>query len=274
MRGYPLAERRSAPRRCATMGRVLSPALPRRSMSRLYRPKAGFWIRLCVAVIYPLDTVLFRMRWRCLDRVPPPGSGGVIIAMNHLSTVDTLLMARLVWQSGRVPRFLVKASAFRWPVIGRVLAGAGQIPVYRGTTDAASSLRAAVSALGRGEAVVIYPEGTTTKDPQNWPMLGKTGIARLVLACPDVPVIPVGQWGAHKRRTGWLRAALSRPEVVGSVGEPVDLRRFRGAVPSAEVLREITDSIMNAVRDEVSALRGEPAPEAFFRTTQAYVDPV
>jgi 1-acyl-sn-glycerol-3-phosphate acyltransferase len=243
-------------------------------MSRLHKPKAGFWLRVCVAVIYPIDTVLFRMRWRRLDRIPPPECGGVIIALNHLSTVDTLLMARMVWQSGRVPRFLVKASAFRWPLIGPVIRGAGQIPVYRGTSDAAAALRAAVDALQRGEAVVIYPEGTTTKDPDNWPMLAKTGIARLVLACPDVPVLPVGQWGAHKRHTGLLRTALSRPRVEASVGEPVDLSRFRAAAPSADALREITDTIMRAVRSEVAAVRGEPAPDSFFRASEAYVDPV
>jgi 1-acyl-sn-glycerol-3-phosphate acyltransferase len=242
-------------------------------MTRLHAPKAGFWIRLCVAVIYPLDGVLFRIRWHHLDRVPPPAAGGVIIAINHLSSVDTLLMARLVWQSGRVPRFLVKASAFRWPVIGRVLRGAGQIPVYRGTSDAAAALQATVDALQRGEAVVIYPEGTTTKDPDNWPMLAKTGVARLVLACPDVPVIPVGQWGAHKRGAGLQHAGFFRRTVEAAVGEPLDLSRFRGVPATAEVLREITDTVMLAVRDQVAAVRGESASGGFFRTSRSYVDP-
>jgi 1-acyl-sn-glycerol-3-phosphate acyltransferase len=242
-------------------------------MTRLHTPKAGFWIRLCVAVIYPLDGVLFRIRWHHLDRVPPPAAGGVIIAINHLSSVDTLLMARLVWQSGRVPRFLVKASAFRWPVIGRVLRGAGQIPVYRGTSDAAAALQATVDALQRGEAVVIYPEGTTTKDPDNWPMLAKTGVARLVLACPDVPVIPVGQWGAHKRGAGLQHAGFFRRTVEAAVGEPLDLSRFRGVPATAEVLREITDTVMLAVRDQVAAVRGESASGGFFRTSRSYVDP-
>jgi 1-acyl-sn-glycerol-3-phosphate acyltransferase len=239
-------------------------------MSRLHTPKAGFWIRLCVAVIYPLDGLLFRIRWHHLDRIPPPRAGGVIVAINHLSSVDTLLMARLVWQAGRVPRFLVKASAFRWPVIGRVLRGAGQIPVYRGTDDAAAALADAVDALRRGEAVVIYPEGTTTKDPDNWPMLAKTGVARLVLACPDVPVIPVGQWGAHRRG----RRLEARPTVTASVGRPLDLTRFRGAGATAPVLREITDTVMRAVRDQVAAVRDEPAPDEFAPATRSYVDPV
>src|SRR4051794_26468942 len=173
--------------------------MPGTTMTRQYTPRAGFWIRLCVVVIYPLVGLLFRVRFRNLDRMPPPSAGGVIIAINHVSQIDTLVMARCVWQSGRVPRFMIKSGVFGWPVVRSIVRGAGQIPVYRGTTDAAASLRAAVDALQRGEAVVIYPEGTTTKDPDNWPMLAKTGNARLVLLSPDTPVVPIGQWGAQHR---------------------------------------------------------------------------
>ena len=242
-------------------------------MSRLHKPKAGFWVRLCVLTIYPLDTLLFRIRWRGLDRMPPPESGGVIVVANHVSHIDTLLMARVVWQSGRVPRFMVKSPVFGWPVIGRVVRGAGQIPVVRGTSDAASSLHDAVAALNRGEAVVIYPEGTTTKDPAHWPMLGKTGVARLVLLCPDVPVVPIGQWGAQRARFR-LRWLLRRRVSLASVSEPLDLSRFRGKEPTAETLRAITDEIMSAVRDEVADLRGEAAPDEFYVFSRRRVDPV
>ena len=166
-------------------------------MSRQYKPKAGFWIRLCVVLLFPFDSLLFRIRWHHLERMTPPTKGGVIIAINHVSHIDTVLMARFVWSSGRVPRFMIKAGVFTKPILGQIMRGAGQIPVHRGTTDAANSLRDAVTALERGEAVVIYPEGTITKDPAQWPMEAKTGIARLVLLSPDTPVVPVGQWGAQ-----------------------------------------------------------------------------
>lgn len=241
-------------------------------MARLHRPKAGFWIRAWVLILFPLSSLLFRLRWRNLARVPAPERGGVLIAINHLSHVDTILMARLVWTAGRIPRFLIKAGVFDWPVIGRMMTGAGQIAVYRGTADAAQSLHDAVAALERGEAVVIYPEGTTTKDPDNWPMVAKTGIARLVLACPDVPVVPVGQWGPH-RMGGFSASRLGRRRTsYASVGEPLDMSRFRGKEPSAALLREITDEIMSAVRAEVATLRGETAPVEFFVPTQRYVD--
>jgi 1-acyl-sn-glycerol-3-phosphate acyltransferase len=129
-----------------------------------------------------------------------------------------------------------------------------------------------VDALNRGEAVVIYPEGTTTKDPDNWPMLAKTGIARLVLLCPDVPVVPIGQWGPHKMGGFSLKRLGRRRTSLASVGEPLDLSRFRGKEPTGAILREITDEIMAAVRDQVAELRGEPAPEQFYVANHRYVD--
>jgi 1-acyl-sn-glycerol-3-phosphate acyltransferase len=241
-------------------------------LARLHRPKAGFWIRAWVMILFPVTSLLFKMRWRNLERVPAPEHGGVLIAVNHLSHADTILMARLVWTSGRVPRFMIKSGVFDWPVIGYMMKGSKQIPVYRGTADAAQSLREAVAALERGEAVVIYPEGTTTKDPDNWPMQAKTGIARLVLLSPETPVVPIGQWGPHKMGGfSWRRLGRRRPSLA-SVGEPLDLSRFRGKEPSGPLLREITDEIMGAVRDQVATLRGEQPPAKFYVAANKYVD--
>jgi 1-acyl-sn-glycerol-3-phosphate acyltransferase len=241
-------------------------------MARLHRPKAGAFVRAWVMILFPITNLFFKLRWRNLQRVPAPEQGGVIIAINHLSHADTTLMARMIWSAGRIPRFLIKAGVFEWPVIGRMMRGAGQIPVYRGTKDAARSLRDAVTALERGEAVVIYPEGTTTKDPAGWPMLAKTGIARLVLAAPDTPVVPIGQWGPHKMGGFSIKRLGRRRTSWASVGEPLDMSRFRGKEPSAALLREITDEIMSAVRDEVAAVRGEPAPTEFYVARERYVD--
>ncbi len=228
-------------------------------MTRQYRPKAGFWIRFCVAILYPLDGLLFRIRWRNIERMPE--KGGVLIVLNHVSHIDTVLMARMVWQTGRVPRFMIKNTLFDLPVIGRILRGAGQIPVYRGTDDASKSLGKAVDALAAGEAVVIYPEGTITRDPAQWPMQAKTGVARLVLLAPDVPIVPIGQWGAQKTsKRNWLR----RRTATASVGAPIDLSG-RPTDLTLENLRAITDEIMGAVQDEVAELRGKTPPASFYR---------
>jgi 1-acyl-sn-glycerol-3-phosphate acyltransferase len=231
-------------------------------MSRLHRPKAGFWIRLCVIVLYPLNGLLFRIRWVRLDRIP--ADGGVILAVNHISYADTIFMARFVWQSGRIPRFLIKGGIFHRPLIGRVMRGAGQIPVHRGTSDAAQSLRDAQAALERGECVIIYPEGTLTRDPDQWPMAGKTGIARLALMVPDIPVIPVGQWGPQlvldTRRRRFR--PFARPRAVAAVGDAVDLTAFRGEEPTAELLRTMTGQVMDAITGLVAEARGVPRPDA------------
>lgn len=232
-------------------------------MSRLHKPKAGFWIRLAVVVLYPLGGLMFRIRWRHLERMP--ATGGVIVVINHVSHIDTILMARLVWQTGRVPRFMIKSSVFDLPGLGRLMRGAEQIPVHRGSSDAAQSLKDAVDALDNGEAVVIYPEGTITKDPDQWPMQAKTGLARLVLLAPNAPVVPIGQWGAQKQKGGRPK----RRTASASVGEPLDMSKYDGADVTLSLLREITETIMVAVRDEVAALRKEPAPATFFKPPKA-----
>jgi 1-acyl-sn-glycerol-3-phosphate acyltransferase len=223
-------------------------------MSRAHRPKAGFWIRLCVVIIYPLVSLFFKVRWHNLDRIP--ARGGVLIAVNHISQADTATMARTIWQSGRIPRFLIKSSVFGWPVIGRMMAGSGQIPVYRSSSQAADSLRAAEQALRAGECVIIYPEGTITTDSDYWPMPAKTGVARLALACPEIPVIPMGQWGAHRTlgRRGRFRP-FPRHRHEASVGEPLDLSKYQDVEPTIEVLRAVTDEIMAAVTAQVEWLR-------------------
>jgi 1-acyl-sn-glycerol-3-phosphate acyltransferase len=167
---------------------------------------------------------------------------------------------------------MIKAGVFGWPIIGYMMKGSGQIPVYRGTADASQSLREAVAALERGEAVVIYPEGTTTKDPDNWPMLAKTGVARLVLLSPETPVVPIGQWGPHRMGGFSVKRLGRRRTSYASVGAPLDLSRYRGKEPTGEVLREITDEIMSAVRQEVAELRGESAPAEFWVPSVSYVD--
>ncbi len=96
-------------------------------MVRQYKPTAGFWIRLCVIIIYPLDALLFRIRWHHLERMPEKGP--VLVVINHISQIDTILMARLIWQSGRIPRFMIKSGVFEVRGLGAIMRGSKQIPV-------------------------------------------------------------------------------------------------------------------------------------------------
>jgi 1-acyl-sn-glycerol-3-phosphate acyltransferase len=226
--------------------------------------RVGFWLRVAWAVIYPVDSMLFKLRWRGLEHIP--ATGGVLVVANHISHADPLTFARYVWDAGRVPRFLAKDELFRIFFVGRVLRGAGQIPVHRGTSDAQASLRDAIAALAAGEAVCIYPEGTVTRDPDMWPMVGRTGIARLALSS-DVPVIPVAQWGPQFAVDVYRKRyrPLPRKKAECLAGPPVDLSAYRGRPQTAELLREVTDVIMTRVRDGVAELRGETPPAGFWR---------
>jgi 1-acyl-sn-glycerol-3-phosphate acyltransferase len=236
-------------------------------MSRLHKPKPEWMVRAVVLALYPFSSLMFRIRFQHLERIPP--TGGVILAANHISHVDTVLIARVVWQSGRIPRFMIKSSIFDNAVLGQIMRRTKQIPVSRGTSDAAKSLDAARAALDAGEAVVIYPEGTLTKDPAQWPMQAKSGLARLVLLAPDVPVIPIGQWGSQQMPHQGPWHLLRRRTAAASVGRPVELGALRQAEPTARTVLEVTNLIMTAIRDEVATLRGEDPPARFYRPPSA-----
>jgi 1-acyl-sn-glycerol-3-phosphate acyltransferase len=141
--------------------------------------------------------------------------------------------------------------------------GMGHIPVRRGTADARQSFDAAVAALDAGGLIVLHPEGTVTRDPDGWPMAGKTGAARLALLAPDVPVVPVAQWGVQQQIDLYKKKVklFPRPRHVLSVGDPIDLSAFRGRPADAATLREVTDVIMRRLRADVAELRGLPAPD-------------
>jgi 1-acyl-sn-glycerol-3-phosphate acyltransferase len=226
-------------------------------MRRSERP--GFWIRLAACVVRPLSTTLARRRWSGRSNLPSHGS--VILAVNHVCVLDPLMLAHFVYGAGRVPRFMATSGLFKVVGLRRVLRGAGQIPVYRDSPDAADALRGAVESLRAGRVVVIYPEGGVTRDPDYWPMRARTGLARLALTT-GAPVVPVAVWGPQQV---WGRDRRFRPlprkTVAVAAGPPVDLTAFVGVEPTAAALREVTDVVMTSVRQLVGEVRGEPVPE-------------
>jgi 1-acyl-sn-glycerol-3-phosphate acyltransferase len=219
------------------------------------------WYRVAVILLLPLCRLVTRRRWTGQEHVP--AEGGVIVAANHISLVDPVLLCDfLLHGTGLVPRFMAKSTMFRGRgLLARVMRGAQQIPVERGGADAAAALDAAVEALERGACVVIYPEGTTTRDPDLWPMRPRTGVARLALLS-GAPVLPVAQWGAADiHRRGNRRVRVVPPTRVRfHIGRPVDLSAYAGRTPDAEVLREATATVMDAITTELEHLRGERRP--------------
>jgi 1-acyl-sn-glycerol-3-phosphate acyltransferase len=225
---------------------------------RVARHRLGFWRRLVVMLVKPVLLVWTRRDWSGMAHIP--SRGGVILAANHLSEFDPLVVAHFVYDAGRWPQFLAKSSLFKG-VLGYLLRAVRQIPVYRGTTDAVKSLEAAVAAVHAGDAVVIYPEGTTPKSGDLWPRRGKTGIARLFLQT-GAPVVPIVTWGPQDildPRVGKLRVRPRMPVTVVA-GPALDLSKWADAQPTATNLYAITDEIMTVLRDMLAELRGEPAP--------------
>ena len=224
------------------------------------RVRVGFWYRFAVIVLKPLSTAISRREWLHEERLP--AEGGIVVAPNHLSYYDPIVLARILWDNRRPPRFLAKSGIFDLPFIGRVVKGAGQIPVYRQSAEAANAMRDAIAAVESGEAVVIYPEGTLTRDPALWPMTGKTGAARVALAT-GCPVVPIAQWGAQRVLAPYAKRPklFPRKTVRAIVGDPVDLSDLMGREPTAEVLRIATDRIMAAITALLAELRDETAPE-------------
>ena len=220
------------------------------------------WYRFAVVVIRPLMWLLFRTDFRGREHLPR--TGGVIVAVNHISYADPFPVALFLHTSKRRPRFMAKHSLFTIPFVKQVLHGTRQIPVFRNTADAGNALRAAVAAVEAGECVVVYPEGTVTKDPEMWPMAAKTGVARLALAT-GAPVVPVGQWGAQRFiGRGHKPRVLPRTVLRLRCGPPVDLSAWAGAEPTAEVLRAMTSKVMHEVTALVGEIRGEEPPATPF----------
>jgi 1-acyl-sn-glycerol-3-phosphate acyltransferase len=234
------------------------------------REKGGWAVALSAVTFYPLTWLLAKRRMEGLEHVP--AEGPALLVCNHVSYLDPVYTAVFVHRAKRVPRFLAKASLWDVPVLGRVLSGSRQIPVSRGSADAGASLEAARASFDDDGVVVIYPEGTITRDEAGWPMAARSGAARLALQRRGVPVIPVVHWGTlsvydHYRRR--FRPSR-RTTITVKAGEPIPMDDLRARVAEAEpgrermaevsALREATDRMMTAVRELLGEVRGEPVP--------------
>ncbi len=231
----------------------------------------GWAYTVAASIVKPTMLATTRRRWIGGENIP--ATGGCVVVLNHLSHVDPLTAAHLLYDHGRLPRYLAKSGLFRNRALGLLLRSAGQIPVERRTRDAASAYEAAVAAVRAGECVVVYPEGTITRDPDLWPMVGKTGAARIALTT-GCPVIPVGQWGPQHLLAPYARKPDLFPRTLISmkVGPPVPLQDLSGGAASATQIERATELIMDAITVLVADLRGEPAPRERFDPRRAGAD--
>lgn len=231
------------------------------------RRRIGFWYRLAALLLRRPMLVLTRRDWSGAEHLP---DGGMVVCTNHVSHFDPLVFAHFLFDNGRLPRFLAKEGLFHVFFVGSVLRGAEQIPVYRESMDAAKAYSAAVDAISRGECVAIYPEATLTRDPDLWPMVGKTGAARVALAT-GAPVVPVAQWGPQLVLAPYAKRLRLFPRRTMHVkaGAPVDLSEFAGREVDAPLLRAVTEKIMAAITALLEEIRGEQAPAVRFDPRRA-----
>lgn len=223
------------------------------------REKGGFWVGVTALFFYPFSWFARHRYWHG-ERFPR--TGPVLLVLNHVSHYDIPVDAVFVHRHKRIPRFLGKASVSKIPVLGKVLVNSGGfIQVHRGTSRAGEAYREANQALRDGKVVLIYPEGTITKDPNGWPKHSYTGVARLAVA-NDVPVLPVARWGTNFVLDGYAKKfrPFPRKTVTYNVGEPVDLSAYRGLPENTELLREVTERIMAEIAELLGEIRGETPP--------------
>jgi 1-acyl-sn-glycerol-3-phosphate acyltransferase len=243
-------------------------------MTRQKMPKradgtySNAWRNVSKIILRPGIRMMMRLDWRGQEHIP--ADGAVILAANHLSYMDIFAVSLFADSARRYPVFLAKSSLFTIPVLGTVIARLGQLPVYRGQADAALVLREAEMVARNGACVIFYPEATVTRDPDKWPMVSKTGVARLALET-GAPVIPIGHWGAQAILPygKYVPRFLPRKTVRMLAGAPVDLSEFAGQQPTTQVLRAVTDKIMMDVAGLVGELRGETPPAEPFHPAVA-----
>jgi len=209
-----------------------------------------FWVFLKFVFLGPVLRLLFRPRVRGLEYVP--AHGGAILAANHVSFLDSLLLPLVV--PHRRVLFLTKVKYIDNPMLHWILLGAGVIPVASGDPQStAGAVAAGVVALREGRLVGIFPEGT--RSPDGLLHRGKTGVARIAIAA-GVPVIPAGITGTDLALPRGAR--LPRPRAVHiAFGPPIMLsapEEASGAQPAgAADNRAATDQIMAAI----AALSGQ-----------------
>ena len=226
-------------------------------MSERSKPSI-FWL----FAIFALPIMGLMVKFRLHNPEKMPHSGAVVITPNHYSNIDPVVIGVATWYLGRLPRFMAKASILKVPVLGWILLKSGQIPVERGgSTRSSAALNAAKELVSKERAVIVYPEGSLTRDPDIWPMRGKSGAVRLALEL-GIPVIPIAHWGTQNLMARYSKKinVFPRHTIDVKVGDPVDLSEFQGKPLDNKTLTAATTKVMDAITALLEDLRGEKAP--------------
>jgi len=219
-------------------------------------------------VLGPILNLLFRPWVRGSENVPR--KGGVVLASNHLSFVDSIFLPLKV---KRPVTFLAKSDyftgkGFKGAVIRWFFKSTGQLPIDRsGGKASEDSLNTGLGVLEKELVLGIYPEGTRSPDGKLY--RGRTGIARMILEA-QVPVVPVAMIDTDKVQP--LGAKYPKIHRVGvKFGQQLDFSRFAGMEGERVVLRSVTDQIVYRIR-ELSGQKYEDVYASTIRNRMARLE--
>ncbi|WP_028279867.1 lysophospholipid acyltransferase family protein [Arthrobacter sp. H5] len=226
-------------------------------MTETVKSRATFAV--LAAILRPLMNAMMSKEWKGAELLPR--DTGFIVCPNHVTEIDPVVIGHFLYNNKVMPHFLAKASLFKVPVLGAALRATLQVPVERTTAGANRSLETARQAISDGGGIIIYPEGTLTRDPDMWPMKGRTGAARLALQT-GAPVVPIAHWGAHQVFPRYAKRLYLFPRKHSRVlvGQPVDLTEFEGKPITRTTLDAATGRILDSLTMLVGELRGETPP--------------
>lgn len=221
-------------------------------------------MRIVAGILGPLVRLLFRVEVKGAEKLPKDGA--YILCFNHVTHLDPLVVAYGVFYGlKRGPHFLAKGGLFSVPVLGPILIAAGQVPVYRNGRRNVEPMDAAFKFLDAGHVITIFPEGTLTREPNGWPMRGKTGSVRMALDA-NVPIFAVGQWGSELVLPTYTKKLRPKPwhKVRVQIGDQINLDKYRGHKLTTEELKDATRDVMRAITKQVEFLRGAEAPKELY----------
>jgi 1-acyl-sn-glycerol-3-phosphate acyltransferase len=211
-------------------------------------------------LLWPWVRLLYRVKVTGTENLPK--TGGYVLAANHVTTVDALAVAYMIYfKLHRAPHFLAKEGLFRTPIVGPAMLAVGQIPIFRGGRGNKDPMESAFSVLRSGHTIGIFPEGTLTRDPDQWPMRARTGAIRLALET-GVPIVPMAQWGTEVVMDTYSSRIRPKPwhTIHMIIGKPMDMSKYVGKKVSTEEMVSLSDQVMVDITRMVEELRGQKAP--------------
>ena len=238
-------------------------------MPRVPKNERSWQFVLVAAILAPIIRLLFWVKTTGLENLPK--SGGYILVANHMSYLDPLAFAYSVYiHMKRTPHYLAKEALFRIPIIGKILPKVGQIPVYRSGRSNQEPLQAAKEFLKAGQVMVVFPEGTLTRDPNLWPMRGKGGAIRLAIEM-GLPIVPAGHWGVGEVLGAYTKKFRPNPfhKVEVRIGKPMSFEALAKDGVTNEEMAIATNTVMVEVARIVGELRGETPPSILWDPAKA-----